>query len=117
MQTFDANTGLPVGGAPITLNGFPAHQNTPTTYRYSLDAAYNTGRNWLATMGYQGSETRNYSRQRDLNLIDYPNLNPRVNRLYWFSNDAAAHYRALLTEITHRFSSQFTIDAQYRLSR
>jgi hypothetical protein len=40
-----------------------------------------------------------------------------VNRLFWFSNDAAAHYNALLTEISHRFSSQFTIDVQYRFSK
>ncbi len=117
IQTFDPASGLPVGGAPVTLNGFPAHQNTPTTYRYSLDAQYEIGHNWVATVGYQGSQTRNYSRQRDLNLIYYPNLNPRVNRLFWFSNDAAAHYNALLTQVSHRFSSQFSIDAQYRLSR
>src|SRR5258708_6172666 len=116
-QTFDATSGLPAGGAPITLQGFPDNQNTPTTYRYSLDAQYDIGRNWVAVIGYQGSQTRNYSRQRDLNLIYYPDLNPRVNRLFWFSNDAAAHYNALLTQITHRFSNQFTVDAQYRLSR
>lgn len=117
VQTFDKATGLPVGGAPVTLNGYPDQQNTPTTYRYSIDAQYDIGHNWVASVGYQGSQTRNYSRQRDLNLIYYPNLNPRVNRLYWFSNDAAAHYNALLSEVSHRFSSQFTIDAQYRFSR
>ncbi len=117
VQSFDPATGLPVGGAAITLNGFPQHQNTPTTYRYSLDAQYDLGHNWVASIGYQGSQSRNYSRQTNLNLIYYPDLNPRVNRLFWYSNDAAAHYNALLTEIQHRFSSQFTFDAQYRLSR
>lgn len=71
----------------------------------------------MATLGYQGSQTRNYSRQRELNVIYYPNLNPRVNRMYWYTNDAAAHYNALLTQVQHRFSKQFTIDVQYRLSR
>ncbi len=117
VQSFDPTTGLPVGGAAVTLNGFPQHQNTPTTYRYSLDAQYDLGRNWVASIGYQGSQSRNYSRQTNLNLIYYPDLNPRVNRLFWYSNDAAAHYNALLTEIQQRFSSQFTFDAQYRLSR
>jgi outer membrane receptor protein involved in Fe transport len=116
-QTFDPATNLPLTGAPVTLNGVPSEQDTPTTYRYSLDAQYDLGRNWVAMVGYQGSQTRNYSRQRNLNLIYYPNLNSRVNRLFWFSNDAAAHYNALLTQIQHRFSAQFTIDAQYRFSR
>jgi hypothetical protein len=116
-QTFDPNTGLPLSGAPVTLNGFPGEQPTPVTYRYSLDLQYDLGHNWMASLGYQGSQTRHYARQRDLNIIFYPNLNPRVNRLFWFSNDANAHYNALLAEIQHRFSRQFTIDAQYRFSR
>ncbi|HLH17224.1 MAG TPA: TonB-dependent receptor [Bryobacteraceae bacterium] len=117
IQTFDPTTGLPASGAPVTLNAFPSDMPTPTTYRYSMEAQYEVAHNWLASVAYQGSQTRNYQRQRELNVIYYPNLNPRVNRLYWFSNDAAAHYNALLTEIQHRFSSQFTIDAQYRFSR
>jgi hypothetical protein len=82
-----------------------------------VDAQYDLGHNWVATIGYQGSQTRNYSRQRELNVIYYPNLNPRVNRMNWYSNDAAAHYNALLSQVQHRFSRSFTIDAQYRLSR
>jgi hypothetical protein len=116
-QTFDPVSGLPLTGAPVNLNGFPQDQNTPTTYRYSIDVQYDLGRNWMASLGYQGSQTRNYSRQRDLNIIYYPNLNPRVNRLFWFSNDASAHYNAFLAQVQRRFSSQFTIDFQYRYSR
>jgi hypothetical protein len=116
-QTFDPTSGLPLSGAPVTLNGFPTVQPTPVTYRYSLDLQYDLGHRWMASLGYQGSQTRHYSRQRDLNIIFYPNLNPRVNRLYYFTNDANAHYNALLAEIQHRFSSLFTIDAQYRFSR
>ncbi|MCI0622463.1 MAG: TonB-dependent receptor [Acidobacteria bacterium] len=114
---FDPTSGLPVSGAPLDLVGFESYQRTPTTYRYSLDAQYDLGHSWVATIGYQGSQTRNYSRQRNLNLIHYPNLNPRVNRLNWYSNDASAHYHALLTGIQHRFSPSFEVDAQYRLSR
>lgn len=120
INTFDPVTGLPnaaVGGAKVNLQGFPSYQNTPVTYRYSLDTQYDLGHNWVATLGYQGSQSRNYSRQLPLNLIYYANQNPRVNSLAWFTNDASAHYNALLTEIQHRFSRSFTIDFQYRLSR
>jgi hypothetical protein len=117
IQSFDSTTGLPVGGAAINLVGFPDFLDSPRTYRYSLDAQYSIGRGWVATVGYQGSQSRNYQRQRNLNLIYYPALNPRVQRLNWYSNDASAHYNALLTQVQRRFSSQFTVDVQYRLSR
>jgi hypothetical protein len=116
INTFSSN-GLPVGGAAVNLQGFPSFQNTPVTYRYSLDAQYDLGHNWMASVGYQGSQSRNYSAQIPLNLVYYANPNPRVNTLAWFENDAAANYNALLTEIQHRFSKSFTIDFQYRFSR
>lgn len=116
-QTFDSASGLPLSGAAVTLNGVPEGMDTPTTYRYSFDAQYELGRGWMATAGYQGSQTRNYQRQRNLNIIYYPNLNPRVNRMYWFTNDASAGYHALLTQVQRRFSRNFTLDVQYRFSR
>ncbi|HXN24633.1 MAG TPA: TonB-dependent receptor [Candidatus Dormibacteraeota bacterium] len=120
INTFDPDTGLPnksIGGAKVNLQGFPSYQKTPVTYRYSLDVQYDLGHSWVATIGYQGSQSRNYSLQLPLNLIYYANRNPKVNSLAWFTNDGAAHYNALLTEIQHRFSNTFTIDFQYRLSR
>lgn len=115
--TFDSTSGLPTSGAPITLNGYPQDQNIPRTYRYSLDLQYDLGANWVASAGYQGSQSRNYQRQRNLNIIYYPNLNPRINRMFWYSNDASAGYNALLTQVQRRFSRQFTLDFQYRFSR
>jgi hypothetical protein len=117
INTFDPTSGLPIGGAAVNLQGFPNVQNTPVTYRYSLDAQYELGRNWVASLGYQGSQSRNYSVQLPLNLIYYANRNPRVNSLAWFVNEAAAHHNAMLAEIQHRFSKSFTIDFQYQLSR
>src|SRR5258708_23999567 len=117
VSTFDAVPGPPIGGAAVTLHGFPDRQNTPVTSRYSFDAQYDLGHNWAASAGYSGSQSRNYSRQIPLTLIYYPNLNARVNSLAWFTNDASAHYNALLTELQHRFSNSFTVDFQYQLAR
>jgi hypothetical protein len=117
INTFDPVTGLPISGAAVNLQGFPSFQKTPVTYRYSFDAQYDLGYNWVASLGYSGSQSRNYSRQTPLNLIYPNNLNPRVNSIAWFSNDASAHYNALLTQVQHRFSSAFTVDFQYQLSR
>ena len=47
----------------------------------------------------------------------YSPLNPRIQNLYYFSNDANASYNALLTQIEHRFSSSFDFNAQYTYSK
>ena len=80
----------------------------------SLDTQYDLGGNWVAKLGYQGSLSRHYTIQNNLNLL-YP-ANPRVAHLYYFMNDANANYNALLTELEHRFSRSFQIDLQYRWS-
>lgn len=126
-QTFNSTTGLPVLQAPaagqlfspgaLGLTGFQSPQPSPTTYRYSIDAQYELGHNWAATLGYQGSQSRNFSRRVPLNWLNYPNLNPAVSGMTFQYNDAASHYNALLAQVQHRFSTSFQIDAQYRLSR
>jgi hypothetical protein len=117
IQSFNSTTGLPTGGAPVSLTGFPLNFPPSTTYRFSLDAQYEIGHNWMATVGYSGSQTRHYTRQSNLNYLYSGGLNPAVNSLGWYSNDANAHYNALLGEVQHRFSSLFEIDFQYKLSK
>ncbi len=117
VQQFNLTTGLPVTGAPVSLTGFPNFMPSTATYHYSMDVQYEVAHNWVATIGYQGSQSRHYTRQSQLNWIWYPALNPRVQSLSWYSNDTNAHYNALNTEIQHRLSGTFEVDAQYRLSR
>lgn len=117
VQQFDPNTGLPATGAPIDLTGYPGFMPSTVTYRYSFDAQYDLGRNWVASVGYQGSQSRHYTRQTNLNFLLFPNLNPRVRNMSWFTNDANAHYNALLTQVRRRISNTFEVDAQYRYSR
>ena len=112
----DPTTNLPTNGAPITLNGFPSFLPTPYTYRYSLDTQYDLGGNWTAKLGYQGSSSRRYTRQNNLNFL-YGPTNPRIQNLYYYTNDGNGSYNALLTELEHRFSKSFQLDAQYRWSK
>jgi hypothetical protein len=116
VQTFDPATGLPTSGAPIDLTGFPDNMPSTVTYRYSFDAQYDFGHNWMAMLGYQASQSRHYTIQNNLNLFYIGSTNPRVRSLSWYSNDANAHYNALLAQVQHRFSGSFEIDAQYRYS-
>ncbi len=114
--TFDPTTNLPTSGSPVTLNGIDNNLSTPYTYRYSLETQYDVGHNWVATVGYQGSLSRHYTRQENLNWNFSP-LNPQVNNLSFWTNDVNGNYNALLTEIQHRFSNSFQIDVQYTYSK
>ncbi|MGH9158813.1 MAG: TonB-dependent receptor domain-containing protein [Vicinamibacteraceae bacterium] len=120
---FDPETNLPVPGpnfARIALTGFPAEWPTTRMLRYSVDAEYDLGSNWVASLGYQGSTTDHLTRQYNLNLVSAAQgipLNPVVNQLTWYANDGEASFNALLAGIRHRFSNSFQLDAQYRLSR
>ncbi len=116
VQTFNS-AGLPTSGAPVSLTGFPENMPSTVTYRYSADAQYDLGHDWVASAGYQGSQSRHYTIQNFLNYLYYPASNPLVHSLDWYSNDANAHYNALLTEIQRRLSSNFEVDLQYRFSR
>ncbi len=115
--SFDPTTHLPIPGeSPVTLNGIENNLPTPYTYRYSLETQYDLGHNWIATVGYQGSLSRHYTREENLNW-QYTPLNPQVNNLYFWTNDVNGNYNALLTELQHHFSQTFEIDAQYTFSR
>lgn len=113
-QTFDPTTGLPAG-TPVDLTGFQSNLPTPVVYRYSFDTQTVLGGNWVAKLGYQGSLSRHYTIQNNLNWL-YAPLNPLVRSLTFYSNDANGNYNAMLAELEHRFSRSFQLDFQYRWS-
>ena len=116
IETF-ASSGLPTSGAPVSLTGFPNNFATTVTYRYSLDAQYDLGHSWAASLGYQGSQSRHLTIQDNINLLYGSGLNARVQSLDWYANEANGHFNALLAQVQHRFSRAFEIDMQYRYSR
>lgn len=117
IQRFDPNTGLPLSGAPVNLTGYPEFMPSTVTYRYSFDAQYEFARNWMASIGYQGSQSRHYTIQNNLNYFFINERNPRVQNLNWYSNDASARYNAMLVQVQRRFARDVEFDFQYRLSR
>jgi hypothetical protein len=114
--TFDPNTHVPTSGAPVTLYGIQENLPTPYTMRYSLETQYDLGRNWVATVGYQGNQSRHYTREQNLNW-EFTPVNPQINNIYEYTNDANGSYNALITELEHHFAQAFQIDAQYTYSR
>jgi hypothetical protein len=123
VANFDPVTNLPVPGpnfARIGLVGFPAEWPTTRMLRYSADAEWDLGGNWVASLGYQGSTTDHLTRQYNLNLVlaaEGVPFNPVVNHLEFYANDAEANFNALLAGIRRRFSNTFEVNAHYRLSR
>ena len=120
LQFGDNNLPLPGGGVTFSnvgVTAFPQRFHTPSTYRYSLETQYDLGRDWVSTLGYQGSMSRHLTRQYNLNLIYGAfgfALNPVVNNVDFYSKDGNASNNALLAGLKHRFSHSFDIDAQYR---
>jgi hypothetical protein len=82
------------------------------TYRYSLETQHDFGNSWVFTLGYQGSQTRHYTVQTNLNWYYVP-LNPGIQNLNYYYNGANSNYNAMLVGFKHRFSNTFEIDANY----
>ena len=112
----DPATNLPVqmpGQAGVSLVAFDHDLPTPVTYRYSLGTQYDLGHNWIFSVGYQGSLSRHYTRNQNLNLVFNTDLNPAIQNFQRFTNDTNGSYNALLVQLSHRFSDSFQIDGQY----
>ncbi len=129
VENFDPSTNLPVPGqnyAPVSLVAYEPNWPTTREYRYSLDLQYDLGRQWVATVGYQGTASRHLTRLYNAGLYDYAQLfnagqttnifNPVVQSLTEYDNEGRGNYSALLTSLSHHFSHEFQLDAQYRWS-
>jgi hypothetical protein len=117
--TFNSNN-IPTSGSPVGVTAFPANYPTTYNYRYSLEAQYDLGGSWVATLGYQGSLTRHLTRQYNLNEIYGAQgiaLNPMISDVDYYAQDGNAKFNALLTELQHRFARSFELDVQYRFSK
>lgn len=115
--TFNA-ANLPVS-LPVGVTGFPLNYPTAWAYRYSLTGQYDLGRNWIATLSYQGTNSKHLTRQYNFNQVYGAQgvaLNSQVNNLDWYAQDANGHFNAFLAEINHQFSNQFQIAGSYRYS-
>lgn len=106
---------LPTTGT-TNVTGFD--QNVPTiyTYHYSLDTQYDLGRNWVASLGYQGSVSHHLLLQFNENAMaavaGIP-LNPTLTSVGFYSNRGNANNNSMLAGIKHQFSNSFLADAEY----
>jgi hypothetical protein len=132
---------------PVEINGTPQDLPNAYVYSYSLDFQYLLTPKTVLTIGYQGSMGRKLIRTVNINRLNpgdtFDNnfdcvqtrdvngnaVAPRLTcnpNFYGFANlngilfslpDVNSNYNALLVGVTRRYSSHFTIDANYRFSK
>ncbi len=108
---------LPINyGTGIPVTGFPSNPKTISTYHYSLGMEYQLPFESVATMGYQGNQTRHLLTQLNYNDIAIAQglpLNPKANFIDYYPNTATANYNALIATLRHSFAHGFQAEAQY----
>jgi hypothetical protein len=118
ISTFGSN-GLPTTGQ-VFLSIFPQDLPTMRSHHFSVDAQYDLGHQFVASLGYQGSISHNtYFHENPLAVPavkGYP-FNPQIGGGDFWGVSGRANYNAMLAELKHQFSHQFQADAQFTFSR
>jgi Carboxypeptidase regulatory-like domain len=113
ISTFGPN-GLPSSGGNVEI--FPNTLPTMRGYHYSLDMQYDLGHQYIMSLGYQGSLSRDIFFHEDPRAVPaavgYTVPAQITGGDYWNTN-GYGNYNAMLAELKHQFSHQFMVDAQY----
>jgi hypothetical protein len=119
ISTFAAN-GLPSSGASVGVEIFPNTLPTMYVHHFSLDLQNDLGHNWVMSLGYLGSKSRNLFFHSNPNAIPAANgdaLNPQIGYGDLWGNNGYGNYNALLADVKHTFSRGFMSDAQFSWSK
>ena len=119
ISTFGAN-GLPTSGSPVNAIIFPGTLPTMRTHHYSLDMQYDLSRQWVMTLGYEGSLSRDTFFHENPNAVPAASgyaLNPQIGGGDYWGVLGSGNYNAMLAELKHQFSRQFMADAQFAWSK
>ena len=118
ITTFGTNN-LPTA-TPVGITGFDQHVKTIRVAHYSLDTELALPGNWVATLGYTGSQARHLLYQMNLNAYAVAHgaaLNPSVSSFGYYANGANSNYNALLATIKHNFTHSYQMQANYTWSK
>ena len=107
--------GLPTTGS-VGVGIFPHNLPTMRVHHYSFDMQYDLGHQYVMTLGYQGSLSRDLFFHENPLAVPASSgyaLNPQINGGDYWGVNGRANYNAMLAELKHQFSHQFMADAQY----
>ena len=109
------SNGLPTSGS-VGVGIWPSTMPTMRVHHYSLDTQLDLGHNLVASLGYQGSLSRDVLfHQNPLALPSTQGyaLNPQINGGDYWSSIGSGNYNAMIAELKHNFARQFMADAQF----
>jgi Carboxypeptidase regulatory-like domain/TonB dependent receptor-like, beta-barrel len=111
--------GLPTTGS-VNVEIFPGTLPTTRTHHWSVDAQYDLGHDFVASVGYQGSLSRDtYFHENPLAVPATQGFasNPQIGGGDFWNLNGRANYNAMLLELKHRFSHEFSADTQFTWSK
>jgi len=118
VSTFGPN-GLPTTGQ-VNVQIFPGTLPTTRVHHYSTDLQYDLGHQWIASLGYQGSLSRDtFFHENPLAVpavLGYA-FNPQIGGGDYWTNKGYGNYNAMLLELKHQFERHFTADSQFTWSK
>jgi Carboxypeptidase regulatory-like domain/TonB dependent receptor len=106
---------LPGQGAPNIWSN-PTYMPVPYSYLYSMQIQHMLPKDWVATIGYQGSATHHLTRIKNLQYF-YPQNNPDVNSIFTPTPDTNASFNALNTQMEHKFGHGVSANLLYTYSK
>ena len=107
--------GLPTTGQ-VNVSIFPRNLPTMRVHHYSADAQIDLGHNLMATIGYQGSLSRNIFYHSNPNATTASQgfqLNPQIGGGDLWGVNGWGNFNAMVATLRHNFSHQFMADAQF----
>ncbi len=123
-SNFDPATNLPTSGVALGITGIDNKLKTSYVFRYSLEAQYDLGHQWVGTLGYSGSSGRHLPLQYNLYdkyatqiLSGALAFNPAVNSIDWYEDTGTSSFNSMLADLRHQFSHTFEADVQYRWAK
>lgn len=118
ISTFGPN-GLPTTGtANVVL--FPNTLPTTRVHHYSADLQYDFGHQLVASLGYQGSLSRDIMFHENPLAVPATQgdpFNPQIGGGDFWNFNGRANYNAMLAELKYQYSRQFSADTQFTWSK
>ncbi|HEY4766901.1 MAG TPA: TonB-dependent receptor [Candidatus Sulfotelmatobacter sp.] len=113
-NAFGAN-GLPTSGSAVSIDLYPNTLPTMRVHHYSLDTQYDLGHKFIASLGYQGTLSRNIYFHENPNVVSSLGyaLNPQIGGGDYWNVIGSGNYNAMLAELKHDFGRQFMADTQF----
>ncbi|MDP9263279.1 MAG: hypothetical protein M3O85_03045, partial [Acidobacteriota bacterium] len=122
--SYPANPALALGVDPVTnipngqsVEAWAALPDTPTPYTefYSLDTETQLPGKWIATIGYQHSQSHKGIRILNRNFVEP--ANPRIFQAFFPTPDTNGQFDALNVEARRPLANNFALTVKYRWSK